>query len=74
MNNNNQNASPAEEAAQRELQQFLLQENQKARFQQQVHVFTDLCWDKVFWLTGLSSYLCSTATQVLTMYYRIFLS
>jgi hypothetical protein len=39
--------SYAEEAAQKELQQFLAVENQKARFQQQVHTFTDMCWDKV---------------------------
>ena len=42
----NNNLTPADEAAQRELQQFLQNENVKARFQQQVHHFTDLCWDK----------------------------
>ena len=36
----------AEEAAKRELQEFLAVEQQKARFQQQVHEFTDMCWDK----------------------------
>lgn len=39
-------SSAADEAAQRELQQFLQIENQKARFQAQVHQFTDMCWDK----------------------------
>lgn len=33
-------------ATQRELEQFLALENQKARFQTQVHSFTDRCWDK----------------------------
>ena len=29
-----------------ELQQFIAMETQKAKFQQQVHNFTDACWDK----------------------------
>ena len=29
-----------------ELQRFLEMETQKARFQANVHTFTDLCWDK----------------------------
>lgn len=29
-----------------EMQRFLEVESQKARFQQNVHTFTDLCWDK----------------------------
>ncbi|KAI3630781.1 hypothetical protein MIR68_003913 [Amoeboaphelidium protococcarum] len=38
--------SPSEQAAQKELQQFLLMEQQKAKFQQQVHTFTSMCWEK----------------------------
>lgn len=38
--------NPQDESAQRELQQFLQLEQQKQKFQQQVHHFTDLCWDK----------------------------
>lgn len=29
-----------------ELKQFIAMETQKAKFQQQVHNFTDQCWDK----------------------------
>ena len=39
-------STPRDEAAQKELQQFLQMENQKYRFQQQVHSFTEICWDK----------------------------
>jgi import inner membrane translocase subunit TIM8 len=39
-------SSASDEAAQRELQQFIQIEEQKARFQQQIHQFTDMCWDK----------------------------
>ena len=39
-------SSPAEQEAQKELQIFLQSENLKARFQQQVHEFTEMCWDK----------------------------
>ncbi|KAK4055722.1 Mitochondrial import inner membrane translocase subunit tim8 [Microbotryomycetes sp. JL201] len=33
-------------ATQRELQQFLEQEQAKARLQTSIHTFTDMCWDK----------------------------
>lgn len=42
----NQQLSPADQAAQRELQDFLKMEQQKAQFQEQVHEFTDMCFDK----------------------------
>ncbi|CAG8540444.1 6268_t:CDS:2 [Ambispora gerdemannii] len=35
-----------DETSQRELTKFLEGENAKARLQQSVHMFTDLCWDK----------------------------
>jgi import inner membrane translocase subunit TIM8 len=35
-----------DEASQRELAQFIEQENAKARVQQSVHTLTDMCWDK----------------------------
>ncbi|ORX98267.1 hypothetical protein K493DRAFT_313697 [Basidiobolus meristosporus CBS 931.73] len=34
------------EQDQRELAQFLEGENAKAKLQQSIHTFTDLCWDK----------------------------
>lgn len=39
-------ASPAEQAAQQELTQFLQVEQQRAQLQAQVHEFTGRCWDK----------------------------
>ncbi|KAI9220890.1 Tim10/DDP family zinc finger-domain-containing protein [Blastocladiella britannica] len=39
-------AAQLDPASQAELQQFLEQENSKARVQSQVHTFTQLCWDK----------------------------
>ncbi len=39
-------APQMDESSRKELEQFLQVEQQKARFQQQVHTFTDTCWDK----------------------------
>jgi len=35
-----------DEHSQRELAKFLENENAKARLQQSIHTFTDMCWDK----------------------------
>jgi hypothetical protein len=41
-------------ATQRELEQFIQLENQRAQLQAQIHQFTDRCWDKCMGVQGAS--------------------
>ena len=42
----------ADEAAQKELQEFVAFEQQKAMLHEQIHNYTDMCWDKCIGKVG----------------------